>query len=325
MPTSPSPKPAKTTAEQALALASGAWHQIGVSGWASSHEDWAVDLEPLIVFTAWLDDRDIRLRDEATDWCIWNWRFISRTRLRNLARRQPKEVQSAVGEFTATVAQLAGIPWPGATEPRPFKVTGRSVLSPLERPAMVWIRLRSMFGLGARSEILRVLLSRPRGAASVALLADATGYTKRTVADECETLELAGLLSVRVLANRFLYSLARREELEALLGDLPSIRPDWTAMFNVARELVMFDDREDASVARTLPVHARKTLDRIHDDLDHLDIDISYADVHGKALTVAVHDLAASSLAKWSVGTFPSHESSASPTRVSTMKRVPRS
>jgi len=309
-------RPAKTTVDQAIALAAGAWHQLGVSGWSTNHEDWAIDVEPLIIFTAWLDERDIRLRDEATDWCIRNWRFISRTRLRNLTLRQPKDVQTAVGEFVATVAHSAGVPWPGATEPRPYKVTGRSVLSPLERPAMVWIRLRSMFGIGARSEILRVLLSRPTGSTSVARLAERTGYMKRTVADECETLELAKLLSVRILANRFLYSLARRSELESLLGDLPSIRPDWTAIFNVVRELVLFDEAEERLSIRTLPVHARKSLDRIRDDLDELGIDTTYDSVQGEELTTAVRELAASSLEKWSVGLFPSHEASRQPGRI---------
>lgn len=33
--------------------------------------------EDLICFTAFLGDEDARLRDEATDWCVRNWRYVS--------------------------------------------------------------------------------------------------------------------------------------------------------------------------------------------------------------------------------------------------------
>ena len=51
----------------------GAWSELGVSGWSRTHMTWAIDPEPLIVFTA-IADLDPRLRDEALDWCIRNSR-----------------------------------------------------------------------------------------------------------------------------------------------------------------------------------------------------------------------------------------------------------
>src|SRR5688572_19110350 len=85
--------------DQALALAWGAWAELGVSGWGRTHSSWAIDPEPLIFLTAGLGDRDPRLRDEATDWSIQNWSLISRVRLRNLLRGLPEEVQCAYGEL----------------------------------------------------------------------------------------------------------------------------------------------------------------------------------------------------------------------------------
>ena len=85
-----------TFADDALALAAGAWSELGVSGWISSHADWAIDPEPLILFTVWLGDADPRLRDESTDWCVQNWRFISKARLKNLLGAQPEEVPALV-------------------------------------------------------------------------------------------------------------------------------------------------------------------------------------------------------------------------------------
>lgn len=42
------PSAAASFADRALALAWGAWAELGVSGWASTHGNWAVDPEPLI-------------------------------------------------------------------------------------------------------------------------------------------------------------------------------------------------------------------------------------------------------------------------------------
>ncbi len=304
MPISRSPKkPAATFRKQALALAWGAWTQLGVSGLTTTHSDWAVDPEPLVLFTAWLGDSDPRLRDEATDWCVRNWRYLSRTRLKNLLRDQPDDVQLAFGEFAATVGRHAGVVWPSATEARNFKVTGRSVLAPLERPSMAWIRLRAMFGVSARSEIIRCLLSQD-GAASVARLAAVTGYTKRNIADECETLQLARVLSVRSTGNRFYYSLANRSTLEAFVGELPRNRPEWTSIFKIARELIALEESAKDLSLQTLPVGVKKTLRLIEDDLAELDIERSFVNMEGVDLWPAVRKLGIETLGAWSIGQY---------------------
>ena len=296
---------AATFTEQARALAWGAWTELGVSGWTSTHADWGIDPEPLILFTGWLGDRDPRLRDEATDWCIRNWRYISRVRLKNLLRFQPDDVQEAFGEFAATVATHAGVTWPGATTPRRFMVTGRSTLPPLTRQPLAWLRLRAMFGVGARSEILRHFLSRGSAPSSIAGLASTTGYTKRNITDECETLERAGVLAVRTIGNRFSYSLVRRAELEAFVGALPAIRPNWTAILNVTRELVRLEERVESSTLKTIPVHTRTTLRAIEDDLDELGIVTTFEDIIGADLWPAVHQVGVNHLGAWSIGRWP--------------------
>jgi len=276
-----------------------------VSGWTSTHGDWGIDPEPLILFTAWLGDADPRLRDEATDWCVRSWRYVSRARLKNLLGGQPDDVVTAFGELAATVGVHAGVAWPGATEARRFTVTGRSTLPTLDRASLAWLRIRAMFGLGARAEILRSFLSHGGGLMSIAGLAATTGYTKRNVADECDTLERAGVLSVRSRGNRFYFALARRAELEAFVGELPSIRPDWTAMLNIARELVALEKRVDGLTVRTLPVHVRKALRLIEDDLFELDVEPPSDDLRGADLWPAVRSLGLRHLGAWSVGRWP--------------------
>jgi len=157
-----------TFAEQPIALAWGAWVELGVSGWTETHSDWAIDPEPLIVFAALLGDEGVRRRDEATDWCVRNWRKVSRTRLKNLVREQPPATRDAFGSFAATVGEHAGVTWPDTSQPRRFMVTGRSSVPQLDKPSMVWLRLRAMFGLGARTEILRYFPSQTDGRSSTA-------------------------------------------------------------------------------------------------------------------------------------------------------------
>jgi hypothetical protein len=287
--------------DQGLALAWGGWVELGVSGWTATHQDWAIDPEPLIVFTAFLADADPRLRDEATDWCIRNWRHVSKTRLKNLVAGQPAEGQGAFGALSATVSTHAGVAWPNQTEARPFTVTGRSTAPRLAQPSMVWLRLRAMFGLGARAEILRYFLTTdaaPR--ASVAAIANAIQYTKRNVADECDALADAGMLAVRTVRNRYVYSLAKRAELESLVGPLPPIRPSSATILDVARELIEMEEQATSSAVRTLPVTARKVLDRIEVHLDELGIEPPTAT--GSDLWPAMQRLGTDTLGAWSLG-----------------------
>jgi len=279
-----------------------------VSGWTSTHADWAIDPEPLILFTAWLGDADPRLRDEAVDWCVQNWRHISKARLKNLLREQPDGVAEAFGEFAATVGTHAGASWPGATHPRPYVPTGRSTLPHLDRPSLVWLRLRAMFGVGTRAEILRCFLAQNALAMSVAALAVATGYTKRNVAEECDTLQRAGVLSVRAQGNRFYYSLVRRAELKTFVGEMPAVLPDWTAILNITRELVALERRSKDAGLTTLPVHARKTLRRIRDDLDELDINALPANIDAVDLWPDLRRLGHVNLGTWSIGQWPSED-----------------
>jgi hypothetical protein len=295
------PRPAPTFLDQGLALAWGSWAELGVSGWTATHQDWAIDPEPLIVFTAFLADADPRLRDEATDWCIRNWRHVSKTRLKNLVAGQPAEVQDGFGALSATVSAHASVAWPNRTEARRFTVTGRSTAPRLAQPSMVWLRLRAIFGLGARVEIMRYFLTTdaaPR--ASVAAIASAIQYTKRNVADECDALAEAGMLTVRPVRNRYVYSLAKRAELESLLDPLPPIRPNLATIFDVVRELIELQGQATSSAVRTLPVKAHKALDRIEIDLDELGIEPPTAT--GSDLWPAMQRLGTDTLGAWSLG-----------------------
>jgi len=259
-------------ADYQLSLVWGAWVQLGVSGWQKTHGDWAVDPEPLIIATAALEDEDPRLRDEALDWCIQHWRYVSRVQLKNLLREQPRDVREAWGPFAATVSHHAGVTWPQATEEFEYQTTGKSVLDSMEQPSRGWLRLRGMFGLGARTEILRFFLSGHRRA-TVARIAEQARYAKRVVADECDALEKSGVLRAQQVSNRFYYALNRADALKKFVGDVAPIRPDWTALFRVTSTLVALERSAGQLPNEALMVEAHRVAKMLEDDLDALYIE----------------------------------------------------
>ncbi len=206
----------------------GVWSELGVSGWGRTHEDWAIDPEPLIVFSPSVIASDPRLRDEVMNWCSDYWRHVSAVRLRHLLNNNENEETDAWGQFAATVNRFSGAAakWPRATTERRFTRTGRSSLRPLSERSMIYLRMRSVFGLSARTEVLRhFLFTRERSTA--AMLATQTNYAKRNVAEACESLTQAGVLQSKQIGNRLYFSLIDAEALAAFLGPLAPIRPDW--------------------------------------------------------------------------------------------------
>lgn len=123
------------------------WAEFGLSGWERHHQDVALDLEALIIGTARLGHRDTRLRTEALDWCVSYGRLASAIRLKRLTDQADPIVQGAVREFSATVNANSHLRWPGAGSPVRFVATGRSAAPSLERPALIQLRLRSLWGV----------------------------------------------------------------------------------------------------------------------------------------------------------------------------------
>jgi hypothetical protein len=301
----PTSKRRSTLADHQLSLIWGAWSELGVSGWQRTHGDWAVDPEPLIIATAALEDDDPRLRDEALDWCISQWRYVSRVQLKNLLRGQPGHVQEAWGPFAATVTEHAGVNWPRATEAIAYQTTGKTVLDSMDRPSRSWLRLRGMFGLGARTEILRFFLSGHRRA-TVATIAEHARYAKRVVADECDTLQKAGVLQSQQVANRFYYRLNRSSALAEFVGEVAPIRPDWTALFRVTSELVALERSAERVSNDALMVEAHRVAKSLEADLDALCIEDLPELTEPGDYWPAVRDFAERYMGAWAKGKWDS-------------------
>lgn len=246
--------------EHVLDLVWSLWVEFGVSGWQRRHTSHAIDPEPLIVFTAWLGDTDPRLRDESVDWCIRYGRYVAAARLRNILAREDAPVRGAFGAYAATVGAHSPFRWPIATKPRRYEPTGGSQIGDFERPSLIALRLRALFGVGGRAETIRVLLARRGEALTAGEIADEVEYTKRNLAEALESLKMAGLVAVEPVRNQLRYRLARQKELLMLIGRRPEFFPVWKPVFRILASLLDLASRVDDMDPRVRAVEAHRTL-----------------------------------------------------------------
>jgi hypothetical protein len=216
------------------------WHELGVASTVPRrHDDEVLDPEPLIAFTAVHADLDPRLRDESIDWVLRYGTYLSKARLKNVLSGWRLLASHSFQEYAATVNAHSASAWPaGSAKPLAFRSRARPVLDDLTRPALLSLRIRAVFGVGARAELLRAFLRQPQVSLTAADLAAETNYTKRNVLKELEPLRLAGLVKSFRAVNSDRFSLARLNELVALVGPVPPRSTPWNKTFAALHLLV---------------------------------------------------------------------------------------
>lgn len=209
------------------------WVELGMSGWTRRHQSWEIDLEPLILATSRVGLLDSRLMGETLDWCISNVRLISATRLRNLLKAANRTLDQDFGRYSAAVARHTHVRWPGEGDPLPFQPSGKSSAPDLLRPALVQLRLRALFGVSARAEILRTMIADPARSQSVADVSDAAGYGKDNVAESLYLMARAGVVEADAEANRRRFKLVDPNQFAGFIGALPTVHKEWSAVFKI--------------------------------------------------------------------------------------------
>jgi len=206
------------------------WEEFGISGVVPRrHADQYIDPEALILFTAVEGDLDPRLRDESIDWVIRHGTHLSKTRLKNLRAAWHLEDDPGFARYAATVNKHATLGWPTGSRPLPFRPRSRSGLNDLSQPSLIALRLRAVFGVGARAELMRAFLADSAFATAAALSAE-TNYGKRNVQNALEALRLAGLVQVRRMGNTDRFRLTHERALLAFVGPAPKAFPRWNRL-----------------------------------------------------------------------------------------------
>src|SRR6266568_2388776 len=158
-----------TIASSGLDLVRSLWAELGVGDASRGHESHALDLEPLIIFTAFCAAADARLRHRTIDWCVANSRHISGLRLHRFTRQAEPSTQRAVERFVATIVSRTRKA-SRAARARPLEMPD------LRRPSLIQLRLRALVGVSARAEILRLLLADPERPRTASSMVGPAGY-----------------------------------------------------------------------------------------------------------------------------------------------------
>lgn len=212
------------------------WTALGVAGAGNPEEMRVVDPEPLLLLTLTVGRYDARLFDEVLDWLTVNGDFINVQRLKNVAGQfgfQAVPQLAAVSEFLGPKSKSVlkwkkastlyvkrpdqplfclrdggAVPLKGPVSPEfsvhgllrnPVELRGYSRAFPVTGMASLLLRLRALFGISARCELLCILGANAEVHPSE--VARQTGYFARTVQNAMQEMARSGVVEVRN-ANR---------------------------------------------------------------------------------------------------------------------------
>lgn len=266
-------KTSSALTESLLEVAWRQWTALGVAGVAAPATA-AIDLEELLLLTATLSDDDPRLRDEALDWCGKHGQLVAKPRLKTLLAGSSVSTRAAFAPFAGAYQSLTGGTWPGAVASTiELRASGKSRLGDLSQPALVNLRMRRLFGVGARADVITALLGNFASSWSAPELVY-VGYTRRNIAQILDDLTDAGLLESRRLRAQVRFKWRQRKHLERLVGPLPSRFPRWPELMRVmtsARELAQ---RAGDTSATVVGIEAHRLLASLESEFASLDVDV---------------------------------------------------
>lgn len=249
------------------------WTELGVAGVIRRHQKFLIPPEEALLLTAAIAEIDPRLRDETLDWCSRYHHFISISRLRTLAKAFDSSVSASFSTFAATLNSVSRAHWPllVPSSAHTFTPSGKSRLPKLESPALLYFKLRTLFGVGARADLLAFFLTEQKGDFAIADVTE-TGYSKRNLADILEGFAQAGIFDKFIVRNQQRYSLSKRDQLLHVVGPLPEFAPPWRHILEVLliiRACIHCIEKKSES---TKVVEIRNTLVKIEDKLHRLNL-----------------------------------------------------
>ena len=215
-----------------LDLAWSLWTELGVAGIQRKHQKFLITIEELIILTVVLAEIDPRLRDESLDWCSQYHHFISTSRLKSIIKSFGSSLNEPFSNYSATLNSFSRAAWPLFQDSPPLKIilSHKSCLRPLESPALLNIRARSIFGTGARADLVTFFLTHAKSDFAASDVAE-IGYSKRNLAEILEEFCLSGLFDKFLLRNQQRYRLIKNDQLVKVLGPIPEYTPSWRMIF----------------------------------------------------------------------------------------------
>ena len=253
------------------------WAQMGVLASSPRRDPWAMDPEALIVFTLRAARDDPRLFEELLDWMHANERLVSVQRLRNLVRgdeplvdaalsrvaswkrRGRRARESPVSDMTSALTPLYhGLRPPGSVldeafaahgyAKSPTEPSGKSQPPPADLPINLAFRLRLLFGVSVRAEVMRCLLTADAPRVTVQVIARSAVYSRRNVQEALNSLRAARVISSVVVGPEQSYR-ADQSSWGAVLGldggDWP-VQREWPQLLGSVAEILRWLENHEA-------------------------------------------------------------------------------
>ena len=237
------------------------WTQLGVAGAVNSKDDWVLDPEALLIFSAHFARYDQRLYDLVIDWLQCNGESINLPRLKALLKRFDHADRKSLGFIAASVKSkkwqpLAKsllpkdsgvetmffgnefVPKPDETALRYGLKRNQYVQSNKVMPfastgnASLLLRLRGAFGMSARAEAILTMLNKEF--CRIQDVADAGGFSWKAASDVLDELCTSGVAVTLDKSKRGrTYFLKDTIAMHTLFGVSTVRFPDWLTIFDM--------------------------------------------------------------------------------------------
>jgi hypothetical protein len=147
----------------------------------------------------------------------------------------------------------------------------KSCLRPLESPALLNIRARSIFGTGARADLVTFFLTHTNADFAASDVTE-IGYSKRNLAEILDAFSLSGLFDKFLLRNQQRFRLIKNDQLLKILSPLPAYAPSWRVILEVLLPLRECIKRTENSSESTKVVEIRNLLITLQKHIQRLNI-----------------------------------------------------
>jgi hypothetical protein len=252
------------------------WRQWGQVGLASAsvepRDGWIVDPEALLLLSSTYARHDPRLLDEIMDWLLKNANFVNIPRLKSLLRRFEFSGQPVIAALAATVmAENRRLNWripllrsdvesevlfldatgsalPDFGPPDPAFLSsgfrrGKVELRGLSRrfnavmPECALLRLRALFGVSARADVMLYLLT--HDVAHPSGIARHTGFSQKTVQDTLVDMSASMFVHTVQVEGRMKHYFVQKEDRSCFLhhSEKPDLMPQWVTWPPIFRAL----------------------------------------------------------------------------------------
>lgn len=283
------------------------WSALGVAGHGEAEDDWVIDPEALLIFTATMGRYDARLFDEVLDWLSVNGQFVNIQRLKTMLKNEQFSGGPVLSAISCTMSRIGKrAKWHRLAEsfetlseqPLFLKEDGSALLQVLEKDpdfsqkgfsrdkadlrgysqefradvqTNLLLKLRALFGVNARCEILLYLLTHKHGLPRD--IARETYYFHRTIQDALLEMNRSWAVQSRKLGRERRYWMPV-DPWKALISEDGGVPQwiNWAPLFSALERIwlkcggAQFGQLEEpllvASVLKQLMIEVRPDIER---------------------------------------------------------------